>query len=121
MMKLSRTQAKEKLGCGNTTIEKFVEAKILTDLRPIKEGAQKHFAQFDSAEVNKLTRVYRYPMSIEAVIDALQHVKNGSNKIPVVVEKVLAKRKEEEPKANGIITRLDRIESLLDKLVKVWL
>lgn len=116
-MKITGHQAKEILGITSaSTISRLMKAGVLHDLKQHNKNCKKIFPIFDSAEVNKVAKVYSPRMNPEQILAALQ---NGH-----VLKKVVATKKIETESTptvtNGIITRLDRIEQMLEKLLRMW-
>lgn len=116
-MKISAKQAAEIIKCGESTLRNLVTTGILTDYRPRKEGAQKHFALFEMADAKRIARVYRPRMDVETVRSLL----NGATPAtPTPKPATVATYAVEKQKTVGVITRLDKIEKLLQQLVAMW-
>lgn len=127
-MKLSSDQAQETIKCSDSTLRKFVALGVLTDLRPKREGAKKHYAQFDSKQVNALARTYKPGMRADEVAALMaatpaERPTNGTAPAPApaapVTLPIAAPTRAPAP-GPGITARLDRIEAMLQKLVDMW-
>lgn len=94
-MKLTAKQTAEKLNISVAQLNTLVENNRLTVINKPTEGKSRVNRYFDSVEVNKLKQ---------------------ENHLP----KPRASKETEAPMGNGIISRLDTIESKLDKLIKLW-
>lgn len=130
-MKLSSRQAEETIKCSDATRRKLVALGVLTDLRPTREGAKKHYSQFDSKQVNALARIYKPGMRAELVAALVaaspERPLNGHGSAHLlapaaqVTLPIAAPTTASAPApAPGITARLDRIEAMLQKLVDMW-
>lgn len=51
-MKLNTKQVAEKLGIHVSSVNRFHDNKLLTDVATRKEGASKHYSYYESSQVN---------------------------------------------------------------------
>ncbi len=115
-MRITTVQAADKLKVGGSVIRRLIAEGVIKDYKPHKDGAQKHFSILDSVEVNALAKVYRPRMTSDTVKKLLLNG-NGNHAEPPV--RVLTPPVAKSP-VEGVLSRLDRIESLLQKLVGMW-
>ena len=103
---IDSTAVAKKLGIGKSAVRGLVRRGLLKDYGVTKNGNSHHEFKFKVGEVNEFKRIYkprmRFPNSV----------------LPTKAEIVIPKQ--EPVKTTGIITRLERIESKLDKLIQMW-
>lgn len=109
-MMLTTVQAADILGVSKDKIKTFIEKGLLKDYRERKEGAKKHYSKLNQKEVREFAKSDEFK-----VLKVSRYIKNGQG------DKIIASIKPAPaPVAQGIMTRLDAIESKLDTLLKIW-
>jgi hypothetical protein len=99
-MQLTTQQVAEKLKIGSTQVKTLVKHGKLTPSNKKKPEATKFFMKFDSKDIAEYLK---------------NNNTNGHRSRPII-----SASKDEDSKPTGIVTRLDRIESKIDKLLKLW-
>lgn len=99
-MKWNTKQVAEKLGVGLGAVRNMASKNLIHDISIRKPNAKKHFAWFDSKEINEFAKSYKK-----------RSRSNGSVTQTFTV-------KENAPQ--GIMSRLERLEKKVDKLIAMW-
>ena len=129
-MKLTLTQAAEKLNISSHSISTLIHKGVLTDLKPNNPNQKRHFSLLDSNEVNSFKKIiskFKFNKITDSVALELKKLftesKNGNYPIQInsqVIKKDKTSQKLESTPINGITTRLNRLEQKLDQLIKIW-
>jgi hypothetical protein len=106
MMKLTIMQAAERANISKHTIKTLLKKGVLTDLKPRKEGALKHFALVDSKQLMDVVK---------------EHGLNGVRRVRVDAPAAALKQ---IPSGPSILQRLEeqvaRMETKVDQLLAMW-
>lgn len=109
-MIINAQQAAEILGYKTgSAVYRLIRQGALHPTNQPKQGAQKFFAKLDSKEVHSYLKEKRNGSNL------IHTITTTAAKIPVMED-----TKSESNVSNGIVTRLDRIEQKLDKLLRIW-
>src|SRR5262245_27127839 len=132
----------KRLKISRSVVYSLVKKGVLHDIKPVVEGAKKHYAAFNSSEVtslkaalhgrsgkitSKTAAAIKLALNGHTPVVAAPKPKNILDKVRADVEAMsdeqlkteLAKVQKPKP-IEGINTRLDRIERKLDELLTMW-
>lgn len=116
-MKLNTAQVSEKLGVSRSVVHRMLREGVLTDIKPRKEGAQKHYPQIDSVQITAYLKEHGRPRARQSFKpNGKPPVEQGH--VPNTPMPTTA------PVGPGVMSRLeeklDRIETKLEALWRLW-
>jgi hypothetical protein len=113
-MHLNPVQVAEKLGITRTRVHTMIKAGLLVDVKPHDPSKQKHFPLIDSKQLAEYIKANGKPNSTRFSFRNGGAPRVPPTKAPVPVPSV----------GPGILTRieerLDRIESKVEALLRIW-
>lgn len=112
-MIITKLQAQEIVGVGDTTFRRLVEEGKLTPVNKPKDGAKKFFAKFDSAAVRTYVKSQK-----ESTKHVLDRIAEEVKAIPP--EQVRRELDAMVTHRNTIPNTLVRLEKKLDALLAAW-
>ena len=110
-MRLDLGQTAERLNVSKETVKRLEAAGRLTNLRPVKEGATKRYRLYESKQVNAL--------KLEGSLAPKRGYTKPNGSLPGSGAFTPQGKSDIVP-ANGILTRLARLEEKIDQLIALW-
>lgn len=127
-MNLTTRQAAEKLEISMGAVRRLIRDGELTDVKVHKEGLAKHYPLIDSKQVVEYLKAKREAMPKRNYVRRAGDVNGNGHEVhadapataPTSPHTPDVNVKVTVPPMSGFKSQLDRIESKLDQLLKLW-